>query len=235
MKLGILNAIDPAKSGVNWNKTPFDGYVRFLDEIDCGFEYVHYVVALGNFPAAPDECDAYIITGSPDGAYEQLAWIDTLSQFIRDCYAADIKLIGICFGHQILAQALGGRVEKSEKGRGFGEKSFSISHKKEWMGDFTPDECKLYFAHQDQVMMLPPHAELLGGNDFCPIALYTVEDKVLGMQGHPEFTPSIMEDIQVMLEGNMDEGMYKTAVSSLQNANPDRKIAGRWIHNFLRG
>ena len=235
MKLGILNAIDPAKSGVDWNKTPFDGYVRFLDEIESDFEYVHYVVALGNFPATVDECDAYIITGSPDAAYKQLTWINTLSQFIRDCYTANIKLIGICFGHQILAHALGGQVEKSEKGWGFGEKRFSINARKAWMGDSTPAECNLYFAHEDQVTALPPDAELLGGSDFCPIALYTVENKVLAMQGHPEFTPSIMGDIQVMLEGNMDEAMYETAVSSLQNANPDRAIAGRWIHNFLRG
>jgi len=234
MKIGILNAIDPAKSGVDWDKTPFDGYVRFLDELDGDFEYVHYLVALGNFPATPDECDAYVITGSPDGAYEQLAWIDTLSQFIRDCYAANVKLIGICFGHQILAQALGGRVEKSEKGWGFGQKTFTINSKKAWMSE-TPTECDLYFAHQDQVTVLPPNAELLGGSDFCPIALYTVEDKVLAMQGHPEFTPSIMEDIRVQLEGNMDEGLYKTAVSSLQNPNPDRAIAGQWIYNFLKG
>ncbi len=235
MKIGILNAIDPAKSGVNWNKTPFDGYVRFLNEINCDFKYVHYRVALGDFPATPTACDAYIITGSPDGAYDKLDWIDTLSQFIRDCYAANVKLIGICFGHQILAQALGGHVEKSKKGTGFGEKTFTISHKKEWMGDYTPDECKLYFAHDDQVMALPPHAELLGGNDFCPIALYTIDGKLLAMQGHPEFTPSVMEDVRVQMEGRMDEEMYKTAVSSLKNAQPDRAIAGQWIHNFLQG
>ncbi len=233
MKIGILDAIDPAKSGVDWNKTPFDGYVRFLDESGGDFEYALYHVALGEFPAAPDECEAYIITGSPDGAYDKLEWIADLSQFIRDCYAADVKMVGICFGHQILAQALGGKVEKSEKGWGFGEKSFTISHKPEWM-DGTPDECRLYFAHQDQVLELPPNAELLGGNDFSPIALYTIENKVLGMQGHPEFVPSIMEDIRVQLEGNMDEEMYETAVSSLKNANPDRAIAGQWIRNFLK-
>lgn len=234
MKIGILNAIDPAKSGVDWNKTPFDGYVRFLDEIGCDAEYVHYLIALGNFPARLDECDAYIITGSPNGAYEPIAWINTLSYFIRGCYAANIKMIGICFGHQILAQALGGRVEKSEKGWGFGEKSFSINGKKAWMGD-TPSTCTLYFAHQDQVMELPPQAELLGGSEFCPVALYTIEDKVLAMQGHPEFTPSIMEDIRMQMEGNMDEVMYETAVSSLQNPTPDRAIAGQWICNFLTG
>ena len=234
MKIGILNAIDPAKSGVDWDKTPFDGYVRFLDEIGCDAEYVHYLVALGNFPATPSECDAYIITGSPDGAYEQIAWIDTLSDFIRDCYAANIKMVGICFGHQILAQALGGRVELSEKGWGFGEKPFAISNKKAWMGA-TPSTCNLYFAHQDQVTVLPPDAELLGGSEFCPIALYTVGDNVLAIQGHPEFTPSIMEDIRVQLEGNMDDGLYKTAGSSLQSPKPDRAISGQWIHNFLKG
>ncbi len=232
MKLGILNAIHPDESKVNWHGTPIDAYIRFFQSVNAPFKYAGYRVAEGQFPVSPTECDAYVITGSPRGAYESEAWIIELMQFIQDAYQAGVKLIGICFGHQILAQALGGRVEKSEKGYGFGQKKFDVTEKKAWMTD-APDHCSLYFAHQDQVMALPPEAELLGGNGFCPNGMYEINGRVLGIQGHPEFTSSIMEDIRVMVKDIMEPGMYETAVSSLQNAQTDNQLVGLWIVNFL--
>ncbi|MCP4424144.1 MAG: GMP synthase [Chloroflexi bacterium] len=232
MKLGILNAIHPNESKVNWGGTPIDAYIRFFQDVNAPFEYAGYRVAEGQFPASPTECDAYVITGSPRGAYESEAWIIELMQFIRDAYQAGAKLVGICFGHQILAQALGGHVEKSEKGYGFGEKPFNVIGKKEWMTD-APNQCSLYFAHQDQVVALPPEAQLLGGNDFCPNGMYEINGRVLGIQGHPEFTPSIMEDIRVLVESTMEPGMYETAVASLQDSHPDNQLVGQWIVNFL--
>ncbi len=231
-KLGILNAIHPDESKVNWNGTPIDAYIRFFQSVNAPFEYAGYQIAEGQFPASPTECDAYVITGSPRGAYESEAWIIKLIQFIRDAYQARVKFVGICFGHQVLAQALGGRVEKSEKGYGFGEKQFAVSKQKTWMMG-EPNQWSLYFAHQDQVMVLPPEAELLGGNGFCPNVMYEIDGRVLGIQGHPEFTPSIMEDIRVMVEDIMEPGMYETAVASLQDPHPDNQLVGQWIVNFL--
>jgi GMP synthase-like glutamine amidotransferase len=172
MKIGILNAINPDESKVNWGGSPVDAYIRFLQSVNAPFEFVGYEVALGQFPASPYECDAYVITGSPRGAYDSDPWIADLAQFIREGTQAGRKFAGICFGHQILAQALGGRVEKSEKGWGLGLKSFEITETKPWMnGHSLQGAPALYFAHQDQVQELPPGAELLGGNEFCPIAL----------------------------------------------------------------
>ncbi len=234
MKLGILNAIHPDESKVNWSGTPIEAYIRFFQSVNAPFEYAGYRVAMGEFPASTLECDAYVITGSPRGAYESEAWIVELMQFIRDAHQAGAKLVGICFGHQILAQALGGRVEKSEKGWGFGLKQFSITKTKPWM-TAVPDQCSLYFAHQDQIVALPPQAELLGGNEFCPIGMYEINGRILGIQGHPEFTPGIMEDIRGMLAGVMESEMYETAVASLQDPHPDNQLVGQWIVNFLMG
>jgi GMP synthase-like glutamine amidotransferase len=80
---------------------------------------------------------------------------------------------------------------------------------------------------------LPPEAELLGGNDFCPIGMYEIDGRVLGIQGHPEFTPSIMEDIRVQVIDVMEPEMYATAVASLQAPHPDNQLVGQWIVNFL--
>ncbi len=232
MKIGILNAIHPDSGKVNWDGTPVDAYIRFFESVDAPFEFEGYMVAQGEFPDSPDACDGYVVTGSPQGVYDEDEWIAPLAQFIRDSYAAGKKLVGICFGHQMIAHSLGGHAEKSDKGYGFGLKRFDVMKKRPWMGD-QPDQCSLYFAHQDQVMTLPPGAELLGGNGFCPNLVYEIENQVLGIQGHPEFTPSIMRDILELVDGAMEPEILQTAVSSLQTT-PDNQAVGHWIVNFLK-
>jgi GMP synthase-like glutamine amidotransferase len=232
MHIGILNAIHPKESRVNWQGTPVDAYIRFFKRVQASFTYSGYDVTKGELPDSPDACDAYIITGSPKGVYDSDPWIAELAQFIRDSYHAGKKLVGICFGHQILAEALGGHAEKSEKGKGFGLKRFDLYDVKPWMKQ-KPDSCALYFAHQDQVVALPPGAELLGGNAFCPNTMYTIDNRILGIQGHPEFTPEIMQDLLPGVAESETPAFYETAVSSLQNGSPDNQVVGEWIVNFL--
>lgn len=232
IRVGILNAIHPQKSVINWGGSPTDAYSRFLQNAGAPFVFTGYEVAQGQLPAAPDECDAYVITGSSNGVYDRDAWIPDLTQFIRDSYQAGKKLVGICFGHQILAHALGGHAEKSEKGWGLGLKTFSISQTKPWMNG-APEQCSLYFAHQDQVMALPPQAELLGGNEFCPNAFFVMADQVLGIQGHPEFSQSMMEDLLVPGAGELEPVVRETAVTSLTQGIPDNELVGQWLVNFL--
>jgi len=232
MKVGILNAINPDESTVNWGGTPVDAYIRFFESVDAPFEYTGYEVTQGQLPKSTGECEAYVITGSPRGAYDSDPWIGDLSQFIRDGAKDGKKFAGICFGHQILAEALGGRVQKSEKGWGLGLKSFEIRVPKSWMNGDT-GHASLYFAHQDQVIELPPDAELLGGNGFCPIALYTIRDQILGVQGHPEFSQSIMQDILSREKLGRDDDVVKTAESSLADGKPDGRLFAQWIVNFL--
>ena len=232
MKLGILNAIHPKSSKVNWQGTPVDAYIRFFESAGPTLDYAGFNVAQGEFPDTVDACDAYVITGSPQGVYDADPWIADLTQFIRDSYAAEKKLIGICFGHQVLAHALGGRSEKSDKGQGLGLKQFTVTTQKPWMTG-QPGEYALYFAHQDQVMQLPAGAELLGGNGFCPNALFVIGNQVLGVQGHPEFSESIMQGILATASDGIPEAVIVEAVDSLQNGTPDNAVFAQWLVNFL--
>ena len=236
MKVGILNAIPPELSQVNWQGSPVDAYIRFFKSASGSeqIQFEGFAVTAGNFPESPEVCDAYVITGSPKGTYEEDAWIGELMEFIRASYAAGKKLIGICFGHQILAQALGGHSEKSEKGVGLGLKTFTVetTHDKPWLND-NVDTCSLYFAHQDQVTKLPPGAELLGGNEFCPNAFYTIEDQVLGIQGHPEFTRQIMDDILSVVREGADQAIIEEAKNSVNAGSPDGQMVANWMVDFL--
>jgi GMP synthase-like glutamine amidotransferase len=233
MKIGILNAINPAESQVDWGGSPVDAYIRFLDAASPAFSYEAYGVAEGHFPPTPTACDAYLITGSPKGVYDDDPWIARLAHFLRDCYTAGVPLVGICFGHQILAHALGGHAAKSEKGWGLGPATFSVDVSKPWMDEAAPAST-LYFAHQDQVEALPPGAELLGGNDFCPNAFYVINRRVLSIQGHPEFTPAIMDSILNNREGNVEAARLEAARAALATEQVDGGRFARWIVNFLK-
>jgi GMP synthase-like glutamine amidotransferase len=232
MKLGILNAFPPENSIINWRDTPVDAYIRFLDLAQPPFDYVGYDVARGQFPDSPNACDAYLITGSPKGVYDADEWITELVDFISDVYQAGKKLVGICFGHQILAHALGGHSEKSEMGWGLGLKTFDINGHKSWMKS-DPAQCSLYFSHQDQIVQLPPGAELLGGNTFCPNLFFTIDDRVLGIQGHPEFTPDMMQDILDSRKNIFGKSLYDSAVHSMDGGKPDNQLLAQWIVNFI--
>ena len=232
MKIGILDTNPLNKHGINWNKTPFDTYVRFLERAKPDFEYENYLIAEGEFPDSSNACDAYLVTGSPKGVYESDLWLATLKIFIQDSYAAGKKLIGICFGHQMLAYSLGGHAGKSEKGWGLGRKNFKIYTEKTWMTDFF-EQPSLYFVHQDQVTELPPKAELLGGNEFCPNLFYTIGDQVLGIQGHPEFPKILIQEIIESRELVVGKELQAEALRSLEEGEPDNQLFAEWIVNFL--
>jgi GMP synthase-like glutamine amidotransferase len=232
MKIGILNAFPPEESIVDWNGTPVDTYIRFLDLVPNPFTFIGYDVAIGKFPVSVEECDAYLLTGSPKGVYDSDDWITRLSIFVRDSYKAGKKLVGICFGHQILAHALGGHSEKSDKGWGLGLKDFEITSDKPWLTGMQ-GTCSLYFVHQDQVVELPPGAELIGTNAFCPNLFFVIEDQVLGIQGHPEFTLEIMNYIFTARQEIFEERVYESALESIEDGTPDNQLVARWIVNFL--
>ena len=158
MKIGILVAGHVADELVQ--KTgEFDFmFQRLL--AGNGYEFEAWFVVDGQFPDSPDEADGWLITGSKHGAYEDLPWIPRLETFIRDIRAADRPLVGICFGHQIIAQALGGTVKKSDKGWAVGHQTYSH-------GDTT---FGANAWHQDQVVALPEGADVIAGNDFCEYA-----------------------------------------------------------------
>jgi GMP synthase-like glutamine amidotransferase len=230
MKLGILDAV--------YTKDIIDGekeaekFINLFNLVNAPFAYEIYHVAEGEFPKTADACDAYLVTGSPQGAYDGDPWIAPLGDFIRQAYAAQRKLVGICFGHQMIAHSLGGEARKWERGWGLGCRPFTFHTPKPWL---TPalDTCSLNFVHQDQVTTLPDGAELLAGNEHCAHIMYAIGDRVLGIQGHPEYLPEAMEILLHYLREH--DGMNVTAaLTSLTHVQPDTCTVAQWIVNFLQ-
>ncbi len=142
-----------------------------------GFTFATYSVVDMEFPGAISDCDGWLITGSKHGAYEDIDFIAPLETFIRDVYAADIPLVGICFGHQIIAQALGGKVEKFDGGWAVGRTQY----------DWNGETLALNAWHQDQVTALPADAAVFATNDFCANAALVYGNKIFTTQPHPEY------------------------------------------------
>lgn len=188
-----------------------------------------FAVMDGHFPVSADQYELYIITGSPCGVYDPLPWIPKLETFIQDVYEDEGKMIGLCFGHQIIAQALGGVVEKSHKGYGLGVMKYDLSH-----GNAVK-HISLHAWHQDQVIVPPETARVFLTSEFCPLAGLSYGKRAISFQPHPEFTREFVRDLISVRRGETISGdLADKAVASL-GRNTDTQVVQNILRDFLLG
>ena len=224
MKLAILETGRPPGDLVQ----RFGDYPSmFVRMLGGGFAIDTFDAAAGELPTDAREYDAYLITGSPAGVYDPLPWIGPLSDFIRA--ANDRKMVGICFGHQIMAGALGGHVEKSDKGWGAGLHHYSLVRREPWMDGEV--EVAIPASHQDQVVVQPPNTDVIASSDFTPYAGFAWTDRpAISFQFHPEFAP---EFAKALIAERYDRVPNPDqAISSLDAPNDNARVGG-WIRRFL--
>jgi len=235
MKIGILEAglLNEKLDG------KFEPYpVMFADLLNRAsdqLEYQAYSVIQGEMPPSIDDCDGWLITGSRHGVYENLDWMLKLQVFIRELFAQKIPLAGICFGHQIIAQALGGQVLKSEKGWGVGLHSYHIDEQQPWMKSDV-DEVRIYAFHQDQIVKLPPQARVFSSSDFCANAGLVYGDSIISVQAHPEFAEEYELALLKMYSGNVvPKADVDLALERILGAGEkaDTHMLAEWIAGFF--
>ncbi|UPY37860.1 type 1 glutamine amidotransferase [Sediminicoccus sp. KRV36] len=186
-------------------------------------------VTAGDLPHSPTDCEAWLLTGSPAGVYDDLPWIAPLMAFLRQARGRT-KLVGICFGHQAMAQAWGGRVVKSPKGWGIGLHRYDVRQPAAWMEDRAAVHVPA--SHQDQVVEAPAGARVTIANEFTPLAGLDYGDAV-SFQCHPEFTP---EFGVALLQSRRDRfgPLAGPAIASLARPHDCARVA-QWIRRFLEG
>ena len=222
MKLLILETGRPPETLI----ARFGRYPAMIERLlGRGFDYQSCDVAAGQ---EPGEADAYLITGSPAGVYDPLPWIEPLIGFLRSV-AGRSKLVGICFGHQIMAQAFGGHVEKSNKGWGVGLHDYPIVRREPWMDEATM--ISVPASHQDQVVLQPPHTEVIASSVFTPYSALAWKDRpAISFQFHPEFEPGYAK---ALIEARRDSlSDPDSAIASLERPNDSARVGG-WIRRFL--
>ena len=149
-------------------------------------EFISFAALDGQLPDSPRAADLWVITGSRFGVYDGDPWIAALEGFVRDCRDAGVPMVGICFGHQVIAQALGGKVGKSGKGWGLGVHDYTVQDWPEALGA-APEKISIQAYHQDQIFTPPENAETIASSEFCDYAALWYPGFALTVQGHPEF------------------------------------------------
>lgn len=183
-----------------------------------GFTFRTWHVEAMDFPDSVKDADGWLITGSRHGAYEDHPFIAPLEGFIRDAYAAGVPLVGICFGHQIIAQAMGGKVEKYAGGWAVGAQDY----------DFGGETVTLNAWHRDQVVSVPDAARVVATNDFCANAALVYDDRAFTVQAHPEFRPGFVDGLmRTRGPGLVPDDLMAAARARLDGPVDAPSLAGR--------
>lgn len=209
-----------------------DMFRNLLDDTAIRPSFVVHDLVNGQFPENTDDCDAWLITGSKYSVNDAEPWIEQAHELVRTIHAARRPLIGICFGHQLIASALGGRVERAEAGWGAGLHVNHILRTQPWM-EPAREDLALLVSHQDQVVQPPPAAVVLAAHDFCPFDMLQVDDHILTFQGHPEFEPGYSRALIELRHDLIGPERADTALASLERP-ADSDTAARWIWHFIK-
>ena len=232
LRIGILETGRPPEDLLNRH----GDYPQLVEDwvAPLGGESRSYAVLDGEFPESASDADLWVITGSRHGVYEDHHWIPPLEQFIREVRDAGGKMFGICFGHQIIAQALGGKVEKSAKGWGTGVHCYDLAD--DWpekLGVPLSEGLAMQVFHQDQVIDKPEDAATLASSAFCDYAALWYPDFAVTVQGHPEYTPEFARDLiearrELVLVGRDPETAFEET-----RASTTREALALWLRDTL--
>ncbi len=214
MKIGILRA---GRSPDELTESLGDYDEMFVKLLGGnGFEFETFSVVDGQFPGGAGDADGWLITGSKHGAYEDHEWIPPLENLIREVHSTGKPLVGVCFGHQIIAQALGGKVEKYGGGWSVGRTEYTLDGK----------PVTLNAWHQDQVVELPKSARVVGSSDFCANAMLAYGDSIWTVQAHPEFPAEFIDGlIKTRGKGVVPSAQLEAAASVLAQPTDSADIA----------
>ena len=222
MRIGVLETGHPPE-GMTEGGTYARYFERLLD--GHGFEITRWPVVDGVFPDSVHDAEGWLITGSKHGAYEPHAWIPPLEAFIREAYAAGVPMIGVCFGHQIIAQALGGRVEKFGGGWSVGLTEYRMNGRNYAINAW----------HQDQVVEKPAESEVFAETDFFPSAGLVYGDRIWTIQPHPEYDADFLSGlIEKRGRGVVPETLLEAARARLPEPSDRMDIAAMMAEFFKK-
>ena len=221
MKVGILQAGHAPAEMIAETGNYAQMFSRFLSGRD--YSFAAYSVVDTEFPKSAESADCWLITGSRHGIYDNLPFIEPLKALVRDIYRLNMPLVGVCFGHQVIAQALGGQVEKYSDGWSVGATDYN----------FEGQTVTLNAWHQDQIVELPPQAHVLGSSPFCKYAFLGYGENVFTVQAHPEFDSGFIHGlIEKRGRGVVPDDLLEQASCKLELPNSNSALADR-IYNIF--
>lgn len=207
-------------------------FMDLFASIGVDVSYSIYQTWQGELPSAINPDELYLVPGSLDSAYDDKPWIVSLLHWIEKAYCRGAKMMGVCFGHQVIARALGGEVRKYDGGFGAGIRASRVIDDE--MKRFFPDgTMRLLYSHHDQVTALPRDAVLCATSDFCQNESFRIGHQVITFQGHPEFTVAYSRHLLTNCCDDLDETVKYKALRTLDEMSPMGQSAARFALSLL--
>jgi len=233
MKVAILQCDDVLeKFQLEFGNYP-DMVMHMFKQVRCDVSFQTFDVRSNNYPASPSDWDLYVITGSKASVYDGSEWIAGLVDFVQRLDEQALKVFGICFGHQIMALAKGGKVEKSDKGWGVGVATNQVVKPASWMGSENPVYFNLLVSHQDQVVNLPADVEVLAESAFCPYFMVQWSAHLLSVQGHPEWCHGYSRGLINDRRNIIPENTVTAGIESLEQ-DLNNTLLANWVIAFAK-
>jgi len=201
---------------------------KLLKQVSDDVHFTVFMAMDGELPTVLSKDEIYLIPGCMYSAYDPLPWIEALQQWVRMAVAQQVFLVGICFGHQVIARALGGKVEQSHAGWGAGIRESKIIDPL-MLDSFTDGTLRLLYNHHDQVTSIPDNANLLATSDFCEFEALRYGHHVYTFQGHPEYTPYYMDFYLKHLAAGQDPQVIDNALHSLSGYPHQGVDVAQWV------
>jgi len=208
-------------------------FQRLLRQAGAVGEFDVFNTVRGEYPESFDAYDAVLLTGSRADSFSQEPWVLALKDKVTALLETKRKLIGVCFGHQLIALCMGAKVGRAPQGWGAGRMQYA------WTAPDLPQAqgrtgIALLASHQDQVFDLPSGAKLLATSEFCPVAAFGVDDQVFCVQPHPEFVEDFSAYLLNKRRSILGEDKYTSSTASLAHGHDGLDVA-RMMVAFING
>ncbi|MEO7106642.1 MAG: amidotransferase [Rhodoferax sp.] len=206
-------------------------FVRLFDSVGAQWTYDIFSTQRGEYPASFDAYDAVLLTGSESDSFSNEAWAVELRRRVTQLLAEHKKMVGVCFGHQLIGLCMGAPVARAPQGWGAGRMTYNW-HRPDLPHSKDRKQISLLVSHQDQVLELPKGATLVASSDFCPVAAFTVGDAVFCVQAHPEFDVGFSQYLLDEQRARMGEAEYAARTQDLAAGHEGADVA-RMVVDFL--